>query len=249
MHKYGPDFFRFLATFAVRSAEQVVPVVTAAVPVRSVVDFGCGQGAWLSIWAKSGAEISGLDGDYVDRAGLLIPDEAFRVADLSHPIEPARRFDLAQSLEVAEHLPADRAETFVATLVAHAPFILFSAAVPGQGGEHHVNERPLEYWRKLFGRHGYVAVDCVRPAVRNNEAVQEWYRCNTILYAAETRLGELSPNARQHVVSDDRPLANEWPIHRRLRQTVLRVLPVPVVDALARYAAARLARRQSAAPV
>ncbi len=245
MHRYGPDFFHFLSTFAVRSAERIVPVVTTVLPVRSVVDIGCGQGAWLSVWAKTGATIRGLDGSYVDRAGLLIPEAAFQVADLARPIVPGPRFDLAQSLEVAEHLPPARAESFVADLVSLAPFVLFSAAVPGQGGEHHVNERPLEYWRGLFRRHGYVAVDCVRPAVRGDGAVQEWYRCNTLIYADTEHLDALSPEARRHLVPEDQPLANEWPALRRIRQALLRPLPVAIVDVLARYAAGRLARRQN----
>ncbi len=246
MHRYGPDFFRFLASFAVASAERVVPVVRRAVGVRSVVDFGCGQGAWLSVWSRDGTEIQGVDGDYVDRAGLLVPEAAFRVADLNRPINLGRRYDLAQSLEVAEHLTADRAEAHVATLVTHAPVVLFSAAVPGQGGEHHVNEQPPEYWRALFRARGYLPIDWVRPAVRDERAVQQWYRCNTLLYVSEAALDLVAPEARCALVPDDVPIANVWPLSQRLRHAVLRPLPVAVVDALARLSARRL--RSSAPP-
>jgi len=191
MMTYDQTFYDYLQTFAVASAKQIVPTVLAALDIRSVVDFGCGQGAWLSIWATSGAEIHRLDGDYVNRAGLLIPATNFQAADLARPIQLERRFDLVQSLEVAEHLPPDCSEAFIATLVSHASCVLFSAAVPGQGGMHHVNERPLEYWRALFRKHRYVLVDCVRPAVRNNARVQQWYCCNALLYIDQSRLDAL----------------------------------------------------------
>lgn len=134
MYEYGADFYRYLASFAMRSARAVVPQLSAVIPIRSVVDFGCGQGAWLSIWKRAGASIVGIDGPYVDRDKLLIDEAAFQAADLSAPIDLGRCFDLVQSLEVAEHLPAAKAEQFIATLTKHGPRVLFSAAVPGQGG-------------------------------------------------------------------------------------------------------------------
>ena len=85
-------------------------------------------------------------------------------------------FDLVQTLEVAEHLPAASAGTFVESLVRHGRRILFSAAVPGQIGVCHINERPHAYWRDLFAEHGYVMLDLIRPKVHGNTAVKYWYR-------------------------------------------------------------------------
>ena len=93
--------------------------------------------------------MTGVDGPYVDRCKLLIDAGDFHAADLAAPIDLGRQFDLVQSLEVAEHLPAAKAEQFVETLTAHGSRILFSAAVPGQGGENHINEQLPDYWRAL----------------------------------------------------------------------------------------------------
>src|SRR6266852_8889948 len=134
MYEYNDDFYRYLASFAARSARVVVPRLLASLPLRSVVDFGCGQGAWLSVWRSAGVSVVGVDGPYVDPSQLLIDATAFHAADLAEPIDLGRRFDLVQSLEVAEHLSASRARRFVDTLTAHGSCVLFSAAVPGQGG-------------------------------------------------------------------------------------------------------------------
>ena len=86
------------------------------------------------------------------------------------------------SLEVAEHLPAEIAPAFVASMVAHGNAVLFSAAIPFQGGAGHVNERWPSYWADLFLVHGFVPVDVVRPAVWADEQVAFWYAQNTVLY-------------------------------------------------------------------
>jgi SAM-dependent methyltransferase len=176
LHEYAENFYRFLASFAVRSAEQIVPLLGAALQISSVVDFGCGHGAWLNIWRKAGARVVGVDGPYIDRKHLMIDANEFCAADLSRPIDLGRRFDVVQSLEVAEHLPASHATEFIDTLTAHGPLVMFSPAIPGQGGEHHINEQPLEYWREKFRERRYVAIDCVRPQVIANLQVQHWYR-------------------------------------------------------------------------
>ena len=105
MHEYDNNFYRCLASFAVRSAEQIVPMLSALLPIKSVVDFGCGQGAWLSVWRKAGTSVMGIDGPYVDQRHLMIDPDEFSASDLSQPINLGRRFDVVQSLEVAEHLP------------------------------------------------------------------------------------------------------------------------------------------------
>ncbi len=156
-----------------------------AVQPRSVVDVGCGTGTWLAEWLALGVtDVLGVDGDYVPRDRLEIPEALFAPRDLRQPLRLDRRFDLAQSLEVAEHLPPPRAESFVADLVAVAPAVLFSASIPGQRGTDHINEQWQDYWQGLFAGHGYTAVDLVRSVVWADPAVECWYSQNTILYVA-----------------------------------------------------------------
>ena len=166
-----------------RSACVVVPLVRALMPVRSVCDVGCGVGAWLRCWREHGVEdVLGIDGDYVDREELMIPAANFRPSDLRQPVRCDRRFDLVMSMEVAEHLPQDRATGFVTDLAALAPVVLFSAAVPGQGGTEHINERWQDYWASLFDQAGFATFDVLRPLIWDDDGVEFWSRQNMLLF-------------------------------------------------------------------
>jgi SAM-dependent methyltransferase len=247
LHEYDDNFYRYVGSFAVRSAEQIVPLLTAVLPINTVADFGCGQGAWLSVWRKTGASVLGVDGDYVDQRRLMIEARDFRAADLSQPIDLGRRFDVVQSLEVAEHLPADRAENFIGMLTAHGPLVLFSAAVPGQGGEHHINEQSLEYWRKKFRNRGYGAIDYVRPRVIENHQIQHWYRYNIVLYSQESTFEALPDRLRGFRVPEDERLREYWPLADRVRHALIRRLPCSAVDHLSRLKARVEIRRSRSA--
>lgn len=107
-------------------------------------------------------DVLGIDAPYTDRSRLRIPDELFLARDLTVPLSLERRFDLALSLEVAEHLPAAAADHFVASLTRLASVILFSAAIPDQGGEGHLNEQWPDYWVERFAAHGFGVADVLR---------------------------------------------------------------------------------------
>jgi SAM-dependent methyltransferase len=181
---YTRSFYERQTDGATRSAEVIVPLVLQLLPVRSVVDIGCGVGSWLSVFRKLGIDdICGIDGDYVDQDLLQIPPDRFQSFDLRKPFSLGRVFDLAVSLEVAEHLPADCAAVFVDCLTHLAPFVLFSAAIPFQGGTHHLNEQWPDNWAGLFKEHDYLPVDFIRKRVWQNDGVSWWYAQNTLLFA------------------------------------------------------------------
>jgi SAM-dependent methyltransferase len=196
---YTKNFYEELRNGAMRSAEIMVPLVLRLVPTRSVVDIGCGDGTWLAAFRKLGVEeIFGIDGEYVDASVLQIPHDCFRAVDLARPFSVGRVFDLAVSLEVGEHLPADSAAVFVECLTRLSPLVMFSAAIPFQGGESHVNEQWPDKWAALFRIHGYLPVDFIRRQVWQNSAVEWWYAQNTLLFA------------RQNVIESSPALAAEF---------------------------------------
>lgn len=244
--RYDNEFFATADQAAGASADGVVAPLARELHPNSVLDVGCARGVWLSYWQRHGAEeIVGLDGDYVDRSQLKIPVDAFQARDLAQPFWLGRQFDLVQSLEVAEHVPEAAADTFVDNLVNHGSMVLFSAAIPGQGGEHHINEQPWEYWRKKFAARGYEVFDFVRPLIHQNRSVAFCYRFNTFFYV-HTSVMDCLPDAVQRArIGEGEDLADVLPLSMRLRMQVVRRLPPAVVDSIARWRY-RLASRAKA---
>jgi SAM-dependent methyltransferase len=186
---YTRSFYKEVDDGAVRSVAEVLPVVLEYVQPESVVDVGCGPGAWLAGFMKRGtSDVLGLDGPWVDADLLQIPRDRFQVVDLTQPLPPGRRFDLVVSLEVAEHLPPEAAETFIRSLTSLGSVVLFSAAIPYQGGTQHLNERWLTYWAGLFAAEGFTAIDCVRPHVWTNTRVDVWYAQNMFFAVDQAHL-------------------------------------------------------------
>jgi SAM-dependent methyltransferase len=243
MTKYDDKFFKYTNIGAIRSAQQVLPAILQQLPVKSVLDVGCGQGAWLSVWCEQGIEdVVGIDGEYVDTQRLLIPAEQFVSADLSKSFHVGRTFDLVQCLEVAEHLPASRAKGFIADIVEHGDIVLFSAAPKGQGGEHHVNEQDYDYWRSLFSLNGYEVLDCIRPAITGINSVEPWYRYNTFMYVDKNRLPGLPRSLQSTHVPYDINLQDISPLLYRIRKSIVRLIPVSLATSIAKQKAAIVAR-------
>jgi len=234
VHTYDGNYYRYITDGSLRSAEIVLPLVSRLVPVRSVVDFGAGAGAWLCAWQRLGvADVVGVDGDYVQPTALMIPAERFVAANLAVPVRLRRAFDLVQSLEVAEHLSPSAAVTFIDNLVAHGDVILFSAAAPGQGGEYHVNERPYDYWRALFDERGYAMFDPIRLRVVDDLRVEPWYRYNTFLYVNRRLVPSVTDDLTSTLIAWDQPIPDLSPRLYKIRKSAIRCLPTPVVTQLA----------------
>lgn len=191
---YNQRFFASISSGSRRSARRVLPLVYELTPVRSIIDIGCGTGAWLAAAMESGiGDVVGVDGAYVQQHQREIPAERFVEADLAmltpetlrgRAAVGERRFDLAMSLEVAEHLPEASAAGFVALLTSLAPVVLFSAAIPFQGGTGHQNEQFPSWWAKRFAARGYVPLDVIRDRVWDDASVEWWYRQNTLVFVA-----------------------------------------------------------------
>jgi glycosyltransferase involved in cell wall biosynthesis/SAM-dependent methyltransferase len=207
---YDTFFFAKHVQASLASARVVLPLLFEHYRPDSIVDVGCGVGPWLKCAQSLGVNrVLGLDGDYVDRSGLQIDESAFRAVDLSRSIDITERFDLAICLEVAEHLPFQRSETFVADLVSLSDVVLFSAALPFQGGTDHINEQWLEFWAILFRQHGYVPCDFLRPRIWANPEVEFWYAQNIVVFCRRSIAEGTFPAAS---IADNRALSLPHPL-------------------------------------
>jgi SAM-dependent methyltransferase len=186
---YTPQYYRRLKAGAVDSAKAIVPAVVELIHPNSVVDLGCGTAAWLAEFKHCGvADIVGVDTTQVPVDELEISPEDFVTTDLTEPLQLQGYFDLAMSVEVAEHLPADKSDQFVKTLTRLAPVVLFSAAIPQQGGEHHINEQWPAYWVERFAANGFVALDPFRRLLWERKDVEWWYAQNLVLFVRREHL-------------------------------------------------------------
>lgn len=184
--QYDTDFYDIINAGSRASAQIIVPVVLELTGAKTVIDVGCGEGAWAQVFEEHGCDVMGVDGNYVDRKRLLIQN--FIPADIQHERVSTGgvRRDLAVSLEVAEHLAERRAATFVEDLCKLGKVVMFSAAVPGQGGVGHVNEQWPEYWAELFADQGYEVTGALRWLFWDDARegkVENWYAQNLLLAA------------------------------------------------------------------
>lgn len=179
MVDYNSDFFATIRDGCRRSAEAVAPIVHHELKPRTVIDVGCGEGWWAHAFAELGVDVLGIDG-HADTD--LVP---FRRHDLTDPLPSDLDADLVVCLEVAEHLPESHADRLVGDLCRIASrYVLFSAAVPGQGGHGHLNEQWPGYWACLFEARGFVVSGALRFELWQDDRVENWYRQNVLVCAA-----------------------------------------------------------------
>lgn len=192
----------------------IVPKLIDLFSPQSVVDFGCGIGTFLNIFIREGVtDVLGLDGPWVNRNLLKenISENKFKAVNLENPISLDKKYDLAISLEVAEHLDETKASVMVDNLVQASDLIIFSAAIPYQGGQNHINEQWPAYWIKLFAQHDYTAHDILRPVFWNNDDIFFWYKQNMFVLvkkgsSAESvvkKVSESLPNTLFSIVHPD----------------------------------------------
>ena len=199
---YDSSFWNKRRSTAAQSASVCVPFLNDILEPTSVVDIGCGQGHWLVEFQRLGVQdVFGVDGQYVaEQENLLIPETRFLARDLRLPLVFERTFSLALCLEVAEHIPRQSARQLVADLTRCASLVVFSAAIPGQGGVGHVNEQWPWYWERLFREFGFVQLDIIRPLIWKNTAIAQWYRQNMFVYASQS---ECSAFVAEHQQESD----------------------------------------------
>jgi hypothetical protein len=181
---YDKTFYAAQSGDSFSSAKVVVPHLVERFNPKSVCDVGCGIGTWLKAFKDIGVtDVTGFDGAYVDATMLKIERDEFFSVDLEREDYPSQRtYDVCISLEVGEHLTYTRSDSFISWLCKLSNIVVFSAAVPGQGGTYHINEQKQSYWASKFAAHGFEPMDAVRPLIWDCSDVCWWYKQNMVVY-------------------------------------------------------------------
>ncbi len=122
---------------------------------RSVIDVGSGVGVNAKWFLDQGLDAYAVEGfpDYLYHS--VIPSDRMIAHDYTTgPYFPMRNFDLGWSSEFVEHVEERFVPNFMATFKA-CRYVCITHATPGQGGYHHVNEQPTEYWVEKFLQSGF----------------------------------------------------------------------------------------------
>jgi len=236
---YTAHFFAAKDAGRAYAARQVMDVIARFLQPHAVADFGCGTGIWLNAAADIGAQsLHGFDGPWISQSDLDSRIK-FTQVDLEAGASPAGTCNLAICLEVAEHLTPAAGTRLIKTLCSVAPVVLFSAAIPAQGGTNHINEQWQSYWADEFAANGFDCFDPIRPEIWSDRNVFPWYRQNILLFVSRsadkidrTLIGSpipardascVHPEMFEHVVAR---LSEQGRITlRRLMRNILHALP------------------------
>lgn len=195
------EYYAHSRAGSARSAAVVAPVVQDLVQARSILDVGGGEGWWASAFSRLGATSVSIENGPLPPSA---PGVTCVEHDLRRPIgREVGAPDLVLCLEVAEHLEPAVGSRLVGELCSLAPAVLFSAAVPGQGGVGHVNEQWPAYWVERFESHGFRCSGALRWWFWLDDRVESWYRQNLLFATSE-------PD--RYPTLFETPLAEPWPV-------------------------------------
>jgi SAM-dependent methyltransferase len=171
-----------------QGAQAALAVLFSDWKPTSVLDIGCGRGTWMRAAIDQGVgEVAGVDGVVLSDDQLFVPAKLVQQCDLTQPWSLGKRFDAALCLEVAEHLDECFAEGLILSLARQADVVVFSAACPGQLGQHHVNCQWPAYWQRIFNNCGFSCSDAIRWRIWDDARIEPWYHQNIFMANRDPR--------------------------------------------------------------
>lgn len=183
---YDKAFYEGQSNTSYMSAKKIIYIFFKIYPnINSVLDVGCGVGTWLKVWLDNvpNIVIKGVDCNELPNESLYVDRKNIDIVNLEKINVEYGKFDLVESLEVGEHLSEEASDQYVKYLCSSSDLILFSAALPKQTGDHHINEQYPEYWNKKFRAEGFECFDILRQIIWNDNDISWWYRQNIMIYA------------------------------------------------------------------
>ena len=227
MEVYNAEFYTDMEISSVTSAKEIIPILINRYQPISVVDIGCGTGAFAREFIQNGVEdVVGYEGDWMRETETLLQKDKYIYVDFTNEISATRIYDLCLCLEVAEHLDYSSARTLVSTLTSFSQRVVFSAAIPRQGGNHHINEQWPEFWAELFAEKGFILEWDPRLSIWSNSKIASCYRQNLLVFEKRENHETIIPLALVH--------PEAWTLAMKYRKTpiwmkALHSLPRPLL--------------------
>ncbi len=167
------------------STRIIVKVINKYLPkINSVIDLGCGMAAFAKAFQENGSnEITIIDHPKLDVSKCVVKDNyTFTPCDLDIAIPVVQKVDLLICTEVLEHIGYNRSLKVLDYIVSCSDIILFSAAIPRQGGLGHINEQRHNFWISEFRKRGFQNFDLFKLDLINNTEVLYWLRQNLFIF-------------------------------------------------------------------
>lgn len=185
---YGADYYVDRdRRAAMQDANQFAETVLSRYNPESVLELGCGTGTLLYPYLEQGIHVHGVDLSETAQKESALPESQFEIHDLTEPYTPRQEYDLVLCVEVLEHIPQKAADTIVESICTAGDTAIVTAAPPGQGGTHHVNEQPYEYWIEKFEQRGMRYNEQQAEQIRNELELSEseWIQKNVLVFESQ----------------------------------------------------------------
>lgn len=145
--------------------------------IKSTLDIGCGVGHASKFFESYGCEILAVDGSIETKELSVVPNHhlihdyecgnVFESYDIEFLGKTGSdiRIDLAWSCEFVEHVWEKYSQNFIDDFKL-CNYVAMTHAPPGQGGYHHVNCQPSEYWIDVMDKNGFTYLEDVTNELR-----------------------------------------------------------------------------------
>lgn len=183
---YNPIVRRGFELGARKDGPIVVACVMEEFPhIKSAADCGCGMGHYSKEFMDRGVSVVACEYSEKNRERTKqhgVRCEPFDVGRSTAAL-PGGPFDVAISIEVAEHIPPALADRFAEFMTNQSGLLVISAAQPGQGGAGHLNEQPKSYWIEKFRSRGFAFDDAATQRLigRYRERGAAWFLLNNAM--------------------------------------------------------------------
>ena len=180
---YNNEFHESIENEEQPQAVRLGEYIKAHVPCSKFLDFGCSSGIYVR-------ELE----NHVETLGFEFSEEAVKRAvsakvtrcDLTLPIDLQKtESTLGLCLEVLEHIDDSSWRPVLENITKLCDRVIFSAAIPGQGGIGHINCRPkLDWIRRFHGLGWVVDLDHTHHMLTHmlNGYHMGWFRQNVVVF-------------------------------------------------------------------